>query len=239
MAGATAAAQQLHSNQSHSNQAYSNVQSITDGTGCASQQAGIWIDWNVTYSIQTSASAAVTVTYVANGDIWNVWNQSATGSGITYRSSDSAVWNYWNQLACGVSNNYAEVQAPRLSEADRQCNWDAAQHQAQAARVIREEADKKAEAILLAHLSPSQQHQYRHHRYFELITKNGRYRLYHGWAGNVKKLRDSDHAEVDQYCIHPSIAVPYADNLLAQKLMLELDEDRFLKTANRTRLIAA
>ena len=37
------------------------------------------------------------------------------------------------------------------------------------------------------------------------------------------------------YCIHPSEWVPHEDNMLAQKLMLEYDEESFLRIANRSR----
>lgn len=36
------------------------------------------------------------------------------------------------------------------------------------------------------------------------------------------------------YCIHPKEAVPPEDAMLAQKLMIEADEEEFLKTANRS-----
>ncbi len=104
-------------------------------------------------------------------------------------------------------------------------------------------ADDRAEALLRENLSPEQLVDYRRRREFDVVkVKFGspprRYRITRGWAGNVFLVGD-DGAMVAKFCIHPVEEIPFADNMLAQKLMLELDEEQFLRVANRTALRAA
>jgi hypothetical protein len=110
---------------------------------------------------------------------------------------------------------------------------------AEQTRILRDAADKRAERLLLQFLNPDQEVQYRKDRYFEVLSKDGtrRYRIRRGWAGNVTVI-DLKGREVEKLCIHPDISVPQEDNLLAQKLLLEADEEEFRRTANITRLIA-
>lgn len=103
--------------------------------------------------------------------------------------------------------------------------------------VERDEADKRALALLMSHLTPEQARQYRMERQFEVRTAERRYRIRHGWAGNIEQL-DGKGIVVARFCIHPSFPVPTDDNVLSQKLMIEANEELFLRTANRT-LVAA
>jgi hypothetical protein len=91
----------------------------------------------------------------------------------------------------------------------------------------RRQARQRAEALLLAWLSPQQRAQYRTCGRFEVITAAGhRYRV---CPGGVVRLDRRGWA----YCIEATTAVPLADELLAFKLLLETDEPRFLATAHR------
>jgi hypothetical protein len=100
-----------------------------------------------------------------------------------------------------------------------------------------DEADKKAEALLRCLLREDQRAQYERERAFEVVTSKGggtrRYRLRKGRTGNVFLVNEHGR-EVESYCIHPNENVPDADNLIAQKLLLEADETEFLRIANCT-----
>lgn len=90
----------------------------------------------------------------------------------------------------------------------------------------RRQARRRAEALLLAWLSPPQQAQYRAAGRFEVTTAAGhRYRV---CPGGVVRLDRRGWA----YCIEATTPVPVADELLAFKLLLETDEPRFLATAH-------
>jgi hypothetical protein len=100
------------------------------------------------------------------------------------------------------------------------------------------EAHARAEDLLKQMLSAAQKKEYETAREFTVVTESGkRYKIRHGWAGNVDEIDESGKAAA-RYCIHPTIGCPHPDNMLAQKLMLETDEKAFLKIANKTRLIA-
>jgi hypothetical protein len=91
----------------------------------------------------------------------------------------------------------------------------------------RRQARLRAEALLLAWLSPDQRAQYLSRGRFEVTTAAGhRYRV---CPGGVVRLDPRGSA----YCIEATSPVPVADELLAFKLLLETDERRFLATAHR------
>ena len=78
-----------------------------------------------------------------------------------------------------------------------------------------------------AWLSPAQRKQYRARRWFEVTTTSGRrYRVLRGAVVRVDPRGSA-------YCIEATSPVPVADEMLANKLLLETDERRFLATAHR------
>jgi hypothetical protein len=96
-----------------------------------------------------------------------------------------------------------------------------------AAGVRRRRARLRAEALLWTWLSPAQRRQYRRRRWFEVTTASGRrYRIL---RGAVVRLGPRGSG----YCIEATSPVPVADEMLANKLLLETDERRFLATAHR------
>jgi hypothetical protein len=91
----------------------------------------------------------------------------------------------------------------------------------------RRQASLRAEALLLAWLSPDQRAQYLSRGRFEVTTAAGhRYRV---CPGGVVRLDPHGLA----YCIEATSPVPVADEMLAFKLLLETDERRFLSIAHR------
>jgi hypothetical protein len=96
-----------------------------------------------------------------------------------------------------------------------------------AALVRRREARLRAEALLWAWLSPAQRKQYHARRWFEVTTASGRrYRILRGGVVRVRPRGSG-------FCIEATSPVPVADEMLANKLLLETDERRFLATAHR------
>lgn len=98
------------------------------------------------------------------------------------------------------------------------------------------EAETRARDLLLQHLSPEQRSTFKRHKWFVVeggrTGKRYRVRDLGHLRGNVDVL---DGERVDhRLCGHADQnVVPLEDNLLAQKLMLEADEDEFLALANR------
>jgi hypothetical protein len=101
----------------------------------------------------------------------------------------------------------------------------------QSARVA---AQVRARELLRAHLNDDQRSEYDRKRSFVVVTPNGRsYRIKSASSYNV-------HGEADgiDYCVQlrsdaACRGIPVEDQMLAQKLLLEVDEPRFLRLANR------
>jgi hypothetical protein len=97
-------------------------------------------------------------------------------------------------------------------------------------------SSEKAKQLLLDHLTPDQR---------DMVEKNGwfvieggktgkRYRIKSGTVtGNVEEL-DNSEKTIAKYCCHLNHQYPHSDHHLAQKLMIEWDEEEFLRKANRT-----
>lgn len=94
-------------------------------------------------------------------------------------------------------------------------------------------AERRAEKLLLANLTAEQAREYEALRKsFTVIATSGKhYEIYRTRTGNVYEV-NPDGNWLAQYCAVLPRDVPLADQLLAQKLMLEYDEPRFLRTAN-------
>jgi hypothetical protein len=100
----------------------------------------------------------------------------------------------------------------------------------------REKAKARAKELLVAHLTPNQRREYEQHGCFHVVTrKKHRYLIKQGRISNVIRLNKRG-KPIRAFCIHPKIFVPDADTMLAQKLMLETDEEEFLRIANHRKV---
>lgn len=99
-----------------------------------------------------------------------------------------------------------------------------------------EVAEGLAQRLLQSHLTPEQRASMKKHNWF--IVEGGKskkkYRIDTGGgpAGNIKEL-DHEHKVVARYCAHCEYGIPNHDQFLAQKFMIECDEEVFLRIANR------
>jgi hypothetical protein len=95
-------------------------------------------------------------------------------------------------------------------------------------------AEERADALLVANLSPAQRCQLELDGCFEVIGSHtaARYRIKKGVAINIEQL-DAAGACVRRWCFGPEGDLPLGDVLLAQKLALELFEMEALAIANR------
>lgn len=101
----------------------------------------------------------------------------------------------------------------------------------------REVAKARARELLFEHLSPAQRETFDANGWF--VVEGGksktqyRIRAVENMAANVDVL-NSKGGRTHRLCAHARVGtVPLGDQLLAQKIMLELAEDDFLRTANR------
>lgn len=129
----------------------------------------------------------------------------------------------------------AERLATQRAEEERRRQVEAARMRARmdAERV----ASTRARELLMDHLTEEQRDTFTRNGWF--VVEGGkskkRYKI-HGntYAGNV--YLDDGSA---RFCCHCDYGIPLHDQLLAQKVMLEVAEENFLALANRTQLVAA
>lgn len=185
------------------------------------QQPSTWQTWNVSTTSNTSGTSNIIT--------WTSWNNL---SAIT---STSATWTGYCRYS---GTGWTEVNVRQETAAERQARE--AQNKLWQETYAKQEAEKKraklrARKLLVDHLSPEQRQDYEKQGFFYLYTNKGRkYRIDQGTHGNVK-LVDVTGLVIGAYCAQPA-GVPDEDAMLAQKLMLEMDEEEFINVANFTRL---
>lgn len=189
--------------------------------------------------------------------VWPVWVQGTAGTypitSTIVNSSDTVTFNTayvnWVTIAFDGSGTIQTITphptAPEEVDLDENDGWmrEWAQHGRNAHYVLnrifgsydRYLSNKKAERFMLKYLTDEQKEDYAKFGSFNVRTLRGeRYRIRKEYAGNVDKL-DKDGRVCAVYCAHPTGGVPVCDVMLAQKLMLEHDEESFLNVANRHR----
>lgn len=96
---------------------------------------------------------------------------------------------------------------------------------------LRNAADQKALRLLLTHLDEKQRKEFEDKGSFVVMGQSGQhYRIFtNAISGNVHLI-----GKKEKLCAHMGQEIPTADHFLAQKLMLEIDEQAFLRIANRS-----
>jgi len=96
-----------------------------------------------------------------------------------------------------------------------------------------ESASEVAKGLLASHLSGDQLAEFEATGDFHAVSRAGRrYKIRQETYSSVS-LVDERGVELERYCIHPTTSVPDCDAMLSQKLLVESDEETFLRTANR------
>ena len=204
---------------------------------------------NVVLTSGTSASGAV----VEWGIPERLLTIESLDEGVTWHATDTLqpVANLNGQIAMGSapygpapecmrpgSGTYSfTITVRRATEAEaaewiagRAVQEDELNRQQEEARVAHEKAESRARELLLSHLTTSQRS--------DLETKDGFWVLSQFmnryWVTRRTAVRFDDRgAALQRYCIHAvDDRIPADDNALARKLLLECDEEAFLRMAN-------
>jgi hypothetical protein len=157
--------------------------------------------------------------------VWPAWTQAELRRAAAL---PLATWQAWG-------GTLELTQAQRAARLERLAATE--QHQ-RALAIERAAAAARAEILLTESLTAAQAAELQQTNAFHLTTiaadgTRRRYRIRRGRAGNVDQLDDAGRV-LKRLCIHPTLAVPDADTMLAQKLLLETDEATFLRVANHT-----
>lgn len=172
-----------------------------------------------------SSSGIYTTTASSTPSTWSFWNNTLLTTSSTATSYD--LWGVW----CGTNSSisYQYTPAPPLTPEQ------VAERRAAAALRTEELAFAKGRArlLLVENLTDEQREEFERAGQFHVRSQRGRrYCLRLGRTHNVFEV-DRVGQRLTEICCHVRDAVPDEDNLLAQKLALELMEDDFLRTANR------
>jgi hypothetical protein len=175
--------------------------------------------------------------------VWPTWTVTATAT------TANVIWTQWLQLGSATTSNTIAWVRPGTAQAIRQVSPEEAQRQLRQAAQYNEErirvegekqkARQRAEVLLREHLDERQKAVLAEKGYFELevLSKNGerrKYRIHRQWSGNIQQVDDQGR-RLKTLCIHPRIATPVEDSMLAQKLMLESGmEEELLRIANHS-----
>ena len=206
---------------------------------CFASTTEAWSGWigdaGTANSITTTSTASDTPTFT-----WNVW---ATVTSTTATETGVAPWTIWQSIVTPVAFNVSKEAnwrppAPPTAgelEAKQEKETTLKRKRKQLA-AAREVAGEKAKVLLEECLSPAQKRAYRRWGIIPVVATSGkRYRIEKGSMGNVVEVENRK--VVARFCCHPTMqggVVPDHDVMLAQKLMLEVDEEAFLKLANKT-----
>lgn len=169
----------------------------------------------------------------ADTTIWQTWTSTASttvspGWFDQGTQANANTWQTWN-----IAPTYAYV-APPLTALEKARRLLIATNRARAQMLRRKRAERVAEQLLLETLSDDQAAEYRRLERFHLIVGDRTYRIRKGMHGNIDVIEDD--TIVERLCVYAQGGVPAADNMLAQKLLLETDEEHLRARANITRM---
>ena len=148
---------------------------------------------------------------------WASWADNAGTSGTLDYRTTTATW---------------QPTLPSPEEIERQ------NREAEERACKKKEAQERALRLLREMLTREQLAAFEKDKRIPVDAPSGqRYIIHKGRAGNVFSIKDGK--QVEKFCIQPDdLDIPDEDCMLAQKLLLEANEDEFLRVANRTRLVA-
>lgn len=217
----------------------------------------MWLFGNQGWS--TASTTPTTATGSVTSPIYSIYNnQTATtayyNSGFQNQTSATTqglgiimpVWVRWSQPPVQWEEPMGHIPEPVERFADvRAGEYQqlAQARQAMAAPAIlrRREptpGDLRATELLLSLLTDEQRQSYRQHGWFIVVggSTGRRYRIRcNSYQGNVDLLAANDNNRIEyRFCGHCRDRIPLGDHLLAQKIMLEIDETAFIGLANRS-----
>lgn len=211
-----------------------------------------WSLWSQTTSSASNTwwdqgTSAAGNAYASTQGLAQLYQQQAWAQQAMLAQQQQAVWA---QGLMSQSAYVEEITAPAVRQSrhrawiiQEQARLLAAGAEQRERRLVVERAAKaageRAHGLLLAHLTPEQRRTFEANKWF--VVEGGRskqrYRIRAGTVVANIDVLDGEHV-AHKLCghINHGAGVPIGDHLLAQKVMLELAEDDFLRLANRHRV---
>jgi hypothetical protein len=194
-------------------------------------------DWTTTSTNITWPGYTISGTIVSNVTFDNINTTGSTlhpGEWVATINVEDVRWgDYYPPPIDADTHLY--LRATPLRQERLQAMWGRWQSEAYWywKKIEQEEANERAKSLLLELLDAKQRQELETHRYFHVQTADGErtYRIDYGHSGNVKLIEQG--RPVASFCIHSYEDMPDYDEMALQKLMLESDEQEFLRIANR------
>jgi hypothetical protein len=192
------------------------------------------------FSAMATTSATIQAT-TASGFLGT--QASSIWQSVAATSPTSATQGIWGNnldaaqyylLAGARRQYYTRRELAELEAQEQQAHQALLAHQQRVA--AHRAALAKSRELLLANLTPAQRETFETHQWF-VVTGGKTKQQYRIRTANYQGNIDVFEGEriVAKLCCHLG-DVPLHDHHLAQKLLLQFDEDDFLRTANRTRV---
>lgn len=186
--------------------------------------------------------SATTTATCSTGTVWYDWCGNSTSTTATCTSGTWISWvtttSTWSGTTGSVQNQSVKPyrQSPQEAAAARRREEEYRERQKDEAERYQKAKDR-AEGLLYEHLSDEQRAAMKRDKFFVVVGgKTGRRYKINAQGGLSGNVHEVDAAGVLQrrLCAHIEHAAnaPIYDHLLAQKLMLEYQEESFLKVAN-------
>lgn len=175
---------------------------------------------------------------ISTNTMWQIWtNTSAAGTFVPTVNATCGntliTWVNWNeQYTIHAGQIIVPASISPEERVHREAQAKAFLEERDRKEAERKAAEIKAEKLLHSCLTEEQKDELIKKNYFHLYVGNKKYRIERGTTGNIKLLYENSDNPKHQYCIHPT-GVPVGDVMLAQKLLLETNEEEFLRVANR------
>lgn len=199
-----------------------------DAGSATTSDCSTWTTW----ATETDSASTNYVTSNDATDTWMCWAGGTTAgtddTWISWATDLSVAGNTWTTAPMVVQD--AEVLAAAWAEQTRRREeWT---RQEEERKQKRKEADERAEELLRVELTESQLATLEAQSAFLVESEEGR--RYRVRRRRVVEELDENGEVVATYCIHSQMLIPAADTMLAQKLMLEVDEAAFRRIGNRS-----
>ena len=202
-----------------------------------------WSSWNSTTSASTT------------NDTWYTWTTGSTATSNATNTTDTYVWEDWceddgyviiertddgffrtwsNDLEEKLYSQMFDRIKAHYAENQRTINRIWGELLAEELRQEKEAAENKAKELLLDLVSEKEFELYK--RTGKLLVKGRKHSYIISKAGKIVMVKNKDERVIQGMCIHlnntDKYKCPETDNVIALKLNIENDEEKFLKTAN-------
>jgi acetyl/propionyl-CoA carboxylase alpha subunit len=194
------------------------------------QTGYIWNEWNSRFDTTGSATSETSATIITT-DTFAYWVSDSTTNASTSSGYIYATWidEYTNNVH--VRQETEQQRIRRIAEQERERQHFALEREKRRQRNLL--ANETARKLLVSNLNPQQRKEFEDNGHFFVTSPSGKlYRIREGRSINIDLMAGNNREIVKQrLCAHPQIACPDNDTMLTQKIMLEHQEQDFLRIA--------